>query len=101
MQVATVMLLISSFLLPETYAPRILQKRARRLRKETGDDTWLSALDVKRRNETNLRDRIAATLATPFKMLFTEVTVILVTVYMCLAYGIVVRRLFFLRVRRA
>lgn len=70
---------------PETYAPTILLKRARRLRKETGDDTYVTEQEVDRRP---LKDELKVFILRPFQLLFTELIVFLVTVYMSVLYGL-------------
>jgi multidrug resistance protein len=45
---AGVCLVLIVFTLPETYAPIILAKKAKRLRKETGDDRWYAPSEYER-----------------------------------------------------
>jgi len=52
----------------ETYAPIILQRKAARMRKETGDERWWSRYDEKR-STTHL---LKINLSRPFILSFTE-----------------------------
>ncbi|KAI9837663.1 MAG: hypothetical protein M1837_002923 [Sclerophora amabilis] len=66
--------IIMFFLLPETYAPRLLQDAARQSSPTPGN--------------TNLRAQYAATLTRPWLMFFTEPILFLLSLYMALVYGI-------------
>jgi MFS family permease len=70
---------------PETYAPTILLKRARRLRKETGDSTYVTEQELDSRP---LAERLQVYIFRPFQLLFTEIIVFLVTLYMSVLYGL-------------
>ena len=70
---------------PETYAPTILLKRARRLRKETGDNTYVTEQEIDRRP---LKDELKEYILRPFQLLFHELIVFLITVYMSVLYGL-------------
>lgn len=72
-------------LLPETFAPVILEKRARRLRLETGDLHIVAPLEFEDRS---LRGIFGATLTRPFRMLIGEPIVSLTCLYLALAYAI-------------
>jgi MFS transporter, DHA1 family, multidrug resistance protein len=72
-------------IVPETYAPVLLQRRAARLRHETGN--W--ALHAKAdENHITLRHIAIKYLARPFAMLFLEPILLLITIYMAFIYGI-------------
>lgn len=63
---AGVCLILVVFTLPETYAPTILARKAKKLRKETGDDRWyapseLCKRDVQARRVTNKQSRSRST----------------------------------------
>ncbi|GAA5943153.1 MFS transporter [Sporobolomyces koalae] len=75
------------FVLPETYVPYILHTEAKRLRKETGDDRWHSAMDKKQ--DSSFKAVIHRTVLKPFIMLFQEPMLLVVTLYMSFIYGIV------------
>lgn len=69
---------------PETYAPVILTRRAKKMRAETGDPSFVTENEI---------DRLpfAATakivLTRPFQLLFTELIVFLISIYMSVLYG--------------
>ncbi|KAJ9094555.1 hypothetical protein QFC20_006870 [Naganishia adeliensis] len=70
--------LLVLFTIPETYTPKILAQKAKRLRKETGDDRYWAPLE---RNERNLKSLSKDLFIKPFKMLFTEPMLAAITVY--------------------
>ncbi|KAI0674023.1 MFS general substrate transporter [Trametes maxima] len=72
--------------LPETHAPTILVKRAKRLRKETGDSRYWAPLE---RNNMTTSQKVKHILARPFVILFREPMLIVITVYMSFIYGVV------------
>ncbi|KIY50587.1 MFS general substrate transporter, partial [Fistulina hepatica ATCC 64428] len=81
---AGVMWLLIVFTLPETYAPVILVKKARRLRKETGDERYYAQLE---RNKLKFTKRLEHILARPFRILLREPMLLAITVYMSFIYG--------------
>ena len=73
--------------LPETYAPRILEKRAKRLRKEDpvkNKDVYAEA----ERQDWEFKGLMDRTLKRPFKMLAIEPILLLVTIYLSVVYGV-------------
>ncbi|KAJ6156121.1 hypothetical protein N7497_005006 [Penicillium chrysogenum] len=72
-------------LMPETYAPVILKRRAHKLRKDTGNSSIVSPLDVQSRN---LREMLLITISRPFRMIIHEYIVSLTSLYLALAYAI-------------
>jgi MFS family permease len=83
---AGVCLVVILFLIPETYAPKILQQKAIRLRKETGEQRWYAPLE---RQDTSFRARLETILLKPFIMLALEPMLMAVTLYMSFVYGVV------------
>lgn len=77
--------IVITFTVPETYAPTILARRARRLRKETGDNTHATETDLDLRP---LTARLAIFLIRPFQLLFRELIVLLISLYMSILYGL-------------
>ncbi|KAJ5493748.1 Major facilitator superfamily domain general substrate transporter [Penicillium fimorum] len=71
--------------MPETYAPVILKRRAHKLRKDTGNSSIVSPLDVQSRN---LREMLIITISRPFRMIIHEYIVSLTSLYLALAYAI-------------
>ncbi|KAI0169693.1 MFS general substrate transporter [Hypoxylon sp. FL1284] len=85
MIMAGVMWLLITFTMPETYAPTILAQRAKKLRKETGDMDYVTEQDIDKRP---LADRLRVFLIRPFQLLFTELIVLLISLYMSVLYGL-------------
>ncbi|OJJ50068.1 hypothetical protein ASPZODRAFT_59151 [Penicilliopsis zonata CBS 506.65] len=71
--------------MPETYSPVILQRRARRLRKDTGNASIVAPLDIENRN---LTQALLLTLSRPFRMVMHEWIVSLTCLYVSLAYAV-------------
>ncbi|OJJ47008.1 hypothetical protein ASPZODRAFT_65868 [Penicilliopsis zonata CBS 506.65] len=77
--------LIAFVIVPETYAPRLLQKRAAQLRKETGNEALHSFMDV---HKPSFHDIITRYILRPLQMLVLEPILLLITLYLALVYGI-------------
>ncbi|KAH8643388.1 putative transporter [Alternaria alternata] len=77
---------IGFFVVPETSAARILQLRAARLRRETGNDKYHAAADE---NKLTVDKVVNVYLLRPFIMFIQEPILALVTAYMSFLYGIV------------
>lgn len=71
-------------LIPETYEPAILRKRAEKKRQETGDERWWSRYD----DREALVPLLKVNLARPFTMTFTEPILIFWDIYISLVYGV-------------
>ncbi|EIW77228.1 MFS general substrate transporter [Coniophora puteana RWD-64-598 SS2] len=71
---------------PETRSGALLAARARRLRKETGDQSIRALSELQRRT---WRDILVESLIRPVKMLFTEPAVLLFGFWDGLSYGLV------------
>ncbi|KAF2099054.1 MFS general substrate transporter [Rhizodiscina lignyota] len=69
--------------LRETYAPRILELKARRLRKETGNPNLRSKLDT----GLSPRELFIRSIVRPTKMLLFSPIVFLLSFYMAVVYG--------------
>jgi len=74
-----------TFLLPETYAPVLLKKRAEKLSKMTGK-VYRSRGDVEQ-GPTTLGHAVKAALTRPWILLFREPIVFLLSIYMAIVYG--------------
>jgi len=83
---AAVIGIIAYVVIPETSAPRILQLRAARLRKETGNMEYHAKADAEK---LTLERVVTVYLVRPFQMLAQEPILALVTAYMSFLYGIV------------
>ncbi|KAK1233026.1 hypothetical protein PQX77_003829 [Marasmius sp. AFHP31] len=77
-------LVVITFTMPETYMPVLLVQRAKRLRKETGDDRYHAPMEVTKKN---LREQVENVLGRPFKMLVQEPMLAAITGYMSFVYG--------------
>jgi len=74
-----------SFTVPETYTPTLLARRARQMRKETGDEKFVTEEDLDLRP---LSQRLRLFLLRPFQLLFQEPIVFFISVYMSVLYGL-------------
>ena len=63
------MLLCMIFLIPETYMPVVLRNKARKLRKETGEQRWKAPIEVRERSVTMT---VLRSLYRPFLLLFLD-----------------------------
>ncbi|KAG8528456.1 uncharacterized protein KY384_007374 [Bacidia gigantensis] len=78
-------LLIGAIFMPETYAPAVLHREAKRLRYQTknwaihskGDENYISGKVI-----------LEVYLTRPFRMFYLEPILVLITLYMSLVYGI-------------
>jgi multidrug resistance protein len=72
-------------LIPETYAPVILKKRAKLLRKETGNEKIMTEQEAA---GLSLKDIIQTCLYRPLKFALTEPVLDLMCFYVCLIYSL-------------
>lgn len=82
---AFVVWVLITFTVPETYAPTILARRAKKLRKETGSDLHVTEQDLDTRP---FSQRMTIFLIRPLQLLFTELIVFLISLYMSVLYGL-------------
>ncbi|CAN6601665.1 probable drug/proton antiporter Yhk8p [Trichomonascus vanleenenianus] len=68
----------------ETYAPRILNKRAEKLRKSTGDERYHSKYELK----DSLLVMLATNLSRPMRFVFTQPIIQVLGLYMAFNYGL-------------
>ncbi|KLO07586.1 MFS general substrate transporter [Schizopora paradoxa] len=80
--VCTVLIVVT---LPETYAPKILVQKARRIRKETGDSRYFAPLEDQEKE--SFAKQLNRTIGRPFKVLFQEPMLIAISLYMSFVYG--------------
>ncbi|KAF9883170.1 hypothetical protein FE257_003890 [Aspergillus nanangensis] len=71
--------------MPETFAPIILQRRAAKLRKETGNMNIVAPLDLVNQS---FKQKLAINLSRPFKMLFYEPITSCSSLFLALTYAI-------------
>ncbi|KAI0034037.1 major facilitator superfamily domain-containing protein [Vararia minispora EC-137] len=72
------------FFLTETYPPVLLTRKAKWLRKTTGDVRYHSPLEM---GHTKLGLRVKNILIVPFQLLFLEPVLVALTIYMSFMYG--------------
>lgn len=72
-------------IVPETYAPVLLQRKATRLRKETRNWALHSMLDE---HQPTMSEIFFKYFLRPFEMLFLEPILLLITIYMAFIYGV-------------
>lgn len=77
--------ILGSLLVPETYAPVLLRKRAAKLSKTTGKH-YVSKIDFDR-GKVTLGESLKVALSRPWILLFKEPIVLLLSVYMAIVYG--------------
>jgi MFS family permease len=77
--------ILITFTVPETYAPTLLARRAKKLRKTTGDETFVTELDLDSRP---FSQRLWPFLVRPFQLLFLEPIVLFISIYMSVLYGL-------------
>lgn len=72
------------WLLPETFGPALLVQKAKKLREETGDDTFVAPAELEDRS---IRRILRVAMTRPLEMLFTEAIVGCVSLYLAFVYG--------------
>ena len=77
--------IVGIFLLPETYGPRLLQKTAKRLSKNSGE-YYISVLEMNS-GGTELSQVFGKALKRPWVLLFREPIVLIASVFMSILYG--------------
>ncbi|EJU03367.1 MFS general substrate transporter [Dacryopinax primogenitus] len=82
---AAVAWLLLTFTVPETYAASLLYQRAKKLRKETGDDRFVTEQMIDPRPTG---ERLRLFLLRPFQLLFLEPIVFFLSIYMSVLYGL-------------
>ena len=85
LMLAGVVLLVTFFFQPETYAPVLLSWKARQLRNITGDDRYYAEQEIER---IPLMSRLKTALKRPFILAFHEPIILLISFYLCLVYVI-------------
>lgn len=76
---------IAYFFMPELYGPVLLQRKARRLRKETGDNRYWHPHESSTMNFSNI---FTKHLSRPLLMLTTEPIVTCIAIYASFVYGL-------------
>jgi len=80
---------VSTFVLfltmPETYAPIILGRKAKRIRERTSDKHVYAAIEWE---DKRIWKMLQITLSRPFQLLFGDIIVFLVCLYLSFCYGV-------------
>ncbi|KAF5672304.1 putative mfs-multidrug-resistance transporter [Fusarium heterosporum] len=74
-----------SVIVPETYAPYILRKRAEKLSSITGK-AYISAIDAGNPPRSTIH-QLKTTMTRPWRLLFVEPIVLIVSIYISIIYG--------------
>lgn len=77
--------IFGTFVLPETYGPVLLQKRAKALSKKFYNKTFISLLDKEHRHTPS--EAFKNALGRPWILLFSEPIVLVASTYMAILYG--------------
>ncbi|KAA8645033.1 uncharacterized protein ATNIH1004_009244 [Aspergillus tanneri] len=75
------------FFLPETFSPNILYRRARRIRKITGNSNYMCEAEIELQ-AVRPQDVLFESLIRPFELCFLEPIIFLMNLYISLIYGI-------------
>ncbi|KIY37113.1 membrane transporter [Cryptococcus gattii E566] len=76
---------LASLIIPETFAPIILKKRAKGMRHDSQDDSYVTEQEIFRKP---LNEIVIETLVRPFEMLATEPILLCMSLYISLVYGL-------------
>ncbi|EME85425.1 uncharacterized protein MYCFIDRAFT_186050 [Pseudocercospora fijiensis CIRAD86] len=79
------MVALTFFTLPELYSPVLLKRKARRVRKETGDDRFWHPHESEKMKPSNILTKY---FSRPIRMLVTEPMVTCIAAYASFVYGI-------------
>lgn len=82
---STIIWVVMTFTVPETYAPTILGRRAKKMRANSGDDKFVTEQDLDLRP---FSERLRVFLVRPFQLLFLEPIVLFISLYMSVLYGL-------------
>lgn len=77
--------MFGSLLVPETYAPVLLRRRAHKLSQMTGK-VYKTRTDIEK-GEISLKSTLATALVRPWILLFLEPIVLLLSLYLAIVYG--------------
>ena len=74
-----------TFTVPETYAPELLKRRAKKLRKAENDPAYVTEAELDSRP---LGEKLRIFFFRPFQLLFLEPIVLFISIYMSILYGL-------------
>ncbi|KII86978.1 hypothetical protein PLICRDRAFT_114067, partial [Plicaturopsis crispa FD-325 SS-3] len=81
-------LVLLFLLVPETYVPVLLKFKAERLRKSTGDQSYIAPLEALRPDDANLAARILVSCYKPFELMIRDQMALLLNIWSALALGV-------------
>lgn len=84
---SAILWVLAVLIIPETYAPVLLRKRAAKLSEMTGE-SYRSRFDISRGKSFSFREELKTALVRPWQLLFYEPIVLLLSLYMSIVYGI-------------
>ncbi|KAI5462053.1 major facilitator superfamily domain-containing protein [Mariannaea sp. PMI_226] len=82
-----VLWLLAAILIPETYSPLLLRKRAKKLSEITGK-VYRSAIDIKIGPPVSSKEQLRTGLIRPSALIVSEPALLFLSIYMSLLYGI-------------
>lgn len=77
--------LVPVLFLPETYGPVVLQRRAHKMRKETGNKNIFAPIELEKKG---VKQMLTVILTRPLRMIAFEAIVLCTCLYSSLVYGI-------------
>lgn len=83
--VALIIQVAGFFFIKETYAPTLLHRKAKKLRKETGDPSWHTEYENPQRS---LANTLSVSMRRPFVLIATQPIVQALAVFMAYVYGL-------------
>ena len=82
---AAIELIAIVLFVPETYAPVVLRNKAKKLRKDTGDDSWRATIEI---SEKSITTTVLRSLYRPFLILFLDPMCFSLCLFSALLLGI-------------
>lgn len=82
--IGNLILIPQLWLLPETFGPTLLVQKAKKLRGETGDNTFAAPAEL---DDRSIKRVFIVAMTRPLEMLFTEAIVGCVSLYLAFVYG--------------
>lgn len=77
--------LVPVLFLPETYGPVVLQRRAQKMRKKTGNENIFAPIELEKKG---VKQMLTVILTRPLRMIAFEAIVLCTCLYTSLVYGI-------------
>ena len=74
-----------TFTVPETYAPTLLKRRAKKLRKSENNPKYITEGEL---NVLPTKEKLKVLFLRPFQLLILEPIVLFISIYMSILYGL-------------